>query len=213
MEYPYINQTARKAALKEGDFIMFAAAADAAKGHAVDSGVIIKRNEHNILVSHEDNNGKKEPVWYELNDIILYRDSEWPDPDFVQVLTTHTEFTATNNLGERYRYRVIGIDASRDYDINLLNLDTMTTTIVEPEWFRQRAITVIEDTSDDTYAQALFEAMHAVNEVFSAAFTLNMENKSTDLSRLCTDRLVGVRQTLSAIHGRLCWSRSEVDEK
>lgn len=211
MEYPYINQTARKTALEDGDFIMFAVATDAAKAHTVDSGVIIKRDRHSILVSHEDKN--EEPVWYELNDIILYRDSEWPDPDFVQVLTTHTEFIATNNFGECYRYRVIGIDASQDYDINLLNLDTMTTTIVEPEWFRQRSITVIENTSDDTYAQALLEAMHAVDEVFSAAFALNMENKSTDLSRLCTDRLVGVRQTLGAMHGRLCWNRSEVDGK
>lgn len=81
MEYPYINQTSRKAALKVSDFIMFSDVADITQAHSIDSGIIIERKEHRILVAHEDNDGKQNPVWYELDTITLFRDSDWVDPD------------------------------------------------------------------------------------------------------------------------------------
>lgn len=60
------------------------------------------------------------------------------------VLFTGTEFTATDKLGKTYRYRMIGAEVTRDGLIRLLNLDTNSLTYVEPEWFRQRKIKVIQ---------------------------------------------------------------------
>ena len=60
------------------------------------------------------------------------------------VLFTGTEFTATDKLGKTYRYRMIGVEVSHDGLIRLLNLDTNSLTYVEPEWFRQRKIKVIQ---------------------------------------------------------------------
>ncbi|WP_304585143.1 hypothetical protein [Acutalibacter muris] len=60
------------------------------------------------------------------------------------VLFTGTEFTAMNKLGKTYRYRMIGAEVTRDGLICLLNLDTNSLTYVEPEWFRQRKIKVIQ---------------------------------------------------------------------
>jgi len=60
------------------------------------------------------------------------------------VLFTGTEFTATDKLGKTYRYRMIGTEVSRDGLTRLLNLDTSSLTYVEPEWFRQRKIKVIQ---------------------------------------------------------------------
>lgn len=70
---------------------------------------------------------------------------EKPEADNGQiVLFTGTEFTATDKLGKTYRYRMIGVEVSHDGLIRLLNLDTNSLTYVEPEWFRQRKIKVIQ---------------------------------------------------------------------
>lgn len=60
------------------------------------------------------------------------------------VLFTGTEFTATDKLNRAYRYCMIGAEVSRDGLTRLLNLDTNSLTYVEPEWFRQRKIKVIQ---------------------------------------------------------------------
>lgn len=60
------------------------------------------------------------------------------------MLFTGTEFTATDKLGKSYRYRMVGAEVTRDGLIRLLNLDTNSLTYVEPEWFRQRKIKVIQ---------------------------------------------------------------------
>ena len=60
------------------------------------------------------------------------------------VLFTGTEFTARDKLGQSYRYRMIGAEVTRDGLIRLLNLNTGLLTYVEPEWFRQRKIKVIQ---------------------------------------------------------------------
>lgn len=64
------------------------------------------------------------------------------------VLFTGTEFTATDKLSKTYRYRMIGAEVSRDGLTRLLNLDTNSLTYVEPEWFRQRKIKVVQKTGD-----------------------------------------------------------------
>ena len=65
------------------------------------------------------------------------------------VLFTNTRFTATDKLGRPYTYRMIGVEVSRGGEIRLLNLDTNTLTYVEPEWFRQRKIKVIQGSGAD----------------------------------------------------------------
>ena len=60
------------------------------------------------------------------------------------VLFTGTGFTATDKLSKTYRYRMIGAEVSHDGLIRLLNLDTNRLTYVEPEWFRQRKIKVLQ---------------------------------------------------------------------
>ena len=70
---------------------------------------------------------------------------EKPEPYGGQiVLFTGTEFTAREKLGQSYRYRMIGAEVTHDGLIRLLNLDTNFLTYVEPEWFRQRKIKVIQ---------------------------------------------------------------------
>ena len=44
---------------------------------------------------------------------------------------------------------MIGVEVSRGGEIRLLNLDTNTLTYVEPEWFRQRKIKVIQGSGAD----------------------------------------------------------------
>lgn len=59
-----------------------------------------------------------------------------------EALTTGTIFRAKCPLYS-YLYRFIGVDLTRNtYYILLENLDTNTMTLVEPEWFRQRTITI-----------------------------------------------------------------------
>ena len=65
------------------------------------------------------------------------------------VLFTNTRFTATDKLGRTHTYRMIGVEVSRGGEIRLLNLDTNTLTYVEPEWFRQRKIKVIQGSGAD----------------------------------------------------------------
>ena len=65
------------------------------------------------------------------------------------VLFTNTRFTATDKLGRTYTYRMIGVEVRRGGEIRLLNLDTNTLTYVEPEWFRQRKIKVIQGSGAD----------------------------------------------------------------
>ena len=65
------------------------------------------------------------------------------------VLFTNTRFTATDKLGRTYTHRMIGVEVSRGGEIRLLNLDTNTLTYVEPEWFRQRKIKVIQGSGAD----------------------------------------------------------------
>ena len=60
------------------------------------------------------------------------------------VLFTGTEFTATDKQSKTYRYHMIGAEVSHDGLIRLLNLDTNSLTYVEPEWFRQRKIKIIQ---------------------------------------------------------------------
>lgn len=60
------------------------------------------------------------------------------------VLFTGTEFTATDKQSKTYRYRMIGAEVSHDGLIRMLNLDTNRLTYVEPEWFRQRKIKVLQ---------------------------------------------------------------------
>lgn len=67
------------------------------------------------------------------------------------VLFTGTEFTATDKLSKTYRYRMIGAEVSRDGLTRLLNLDTNCLTYVEPEWFRQRKIKVIQSHEAEQY--------------------------------------------------------------
>ncbi len=64
------------------------------------------------------------------------------------VLFTGTEFTATDKLSKTYRYRMIGTEVSYDGLTRLLNLDTNSLTYVEPEWFRQRKIKVVQKEVD-----------------------------------------------------------------
>ena len=69
------------------------------------------------------------------------------------VLFTGTEFIATDKLHQTYRYRMIGAEVSRDGLIRLLNLSTNSLTYVEPAWFRQRKIKVLqkEDQKDEGF--------------------------------------------------------------
>lgn len=67
------------------------------------------------------------------------------------VLFTGTEFTARDKLGQSYRYRMIGAEVTHDGLIRLLNLDTNFLTYVEPEWFRQRKIKVIQSEEAKHY--------------------------------------------------------------
>lgn len=60
------------------------------------------------------------------------------------VLFTGTEFTATDKLGKTYRYHMVGVEVTRNGWTRLLNLDTGLLTYVEPEWFRQRKIKIIQ---------------------------------------------------------------------
>jgi len=67
------------------------------------------------------------------------------------VLFTGTEFIATDKSGRTYRYRMIGAEVTRDGLTRLLNLYTYSTTYVEPEWFRQRKIKVIQSEEAKHY--------------------------------------------------------------
>jgi len=69
-------------------------------------------------------------------------------PNAQIVLFTGTEFTATDKLGKTYRYRMIGTEVSHDGWIRLLNLSTNTLTYVEPAWFRNRKIKVIQKVQE-----------------------------------------------------------------
>lgn len=60
------------------------------------------------------------------------------------VLFTGTEFIATDKSGRTYRYRMVGAEVTRDGLTRLLNLDTCSTTYVEPAWFRERKIKVLQ---------------------------------------------------------------------
>lgn len=68
-----------------------------------------------------------------------------PQPPQHGMLTTGTIFKAKCDLYE-YRYRFIGVDLSSGGYILLENLDTHSSTVVEPEWFRLRTI-VLEEVS------------------------------------------------------------------
>lgn len=57
------------------------------------------------------------------------------------ILTTGAVFKAQDEF-RTLRYEMIGVDLSRDGYIRLQNLDDGTETIVEPEWFRQRLISI-----------------------------------------------------------------------
>lgn len=70
---------------------------------------------------------------------------EKPEPYGGQiVLFTGTEFTARDRLGQSYRYRMIGAEVTRNGLTRLLNLDTGLLTYVEPAWFRERKIKVVQ---------------------------------------------------------------------
>lgn len=64
-----------------------------------------------------------------------------PKSTYDSVITTGTIFTAQDHF-RTLRYKMIGVDLSRDGYIRLQNLDDGTETIVEPEWFRQRKIVI-----------------------------------------------------------------------
>ena len=63
---------------------------------------------------------------------------------------TGTDFTATDKLSKTYRYRMMGAEVSHDGLIRLLDLDTNSLTYVEPAWFRQRKIKVLQKDERDT---------------------------------------------------------------
>lgn len=62
----------------------------------------------------------------------------------------------------------------------------------------------MQNTSDlaNTHKD-IINALHAVNEIFDAAFVQNVHGIPTSLSRLCTDKLVAVQQTLSYLRDNL----------
>lgn len=73
------------------------------------------------------------------------RAEEKPEPYGGQVvLFTGTEFTARDKLGQSYRYRMIGAEVTHDGLTRLLNLDIGLLTYVEPAWFRERKIKVLQ---------------------------------------------------------------------
>lgn len=72
--------------------------------------------------------------------IFTIEDTEY-DPN--KILTTGAIFTATDEFGRKYTYKFIGVKVNYDGYICLKNLDSNTTTIVEPMWFRVRDIKVI----------------------------------------------------------------------
>lgn len=61
------------------------------------------------------------------------------------VLFTGVEFIAKSKL-DSYRYRMIGVEPTKDhtYNIRLLNLDTDRIIFVESAWFGEREISVIQ---------------------------------------------------------------------
>lgn len=69
------------------------------------------------------------------------------------VLFTGTEFTARDKLGRSYRYHMIGVEVTFDGHIRLLNLDTSRLTYVEPAWFRERKIKVLQKKEQNPYFQ------------------------------------------------------------
>lgn len=86
-----------------------------------------------------------------------------PKPDVIgsSVLKTGTVFTAEDKLSTA-RYRMIGVDLARGGYIRLQNLDTNTEAIVEPEWFRQREISVqpAQQPSAQQIANILMRVFH-----------------------------------------------------
>lgn len=67
-----------------------------------------------------------------------------PKSTYDSVITTGTTFTAKDKF-HTLRYKMIGVDLSRGGYIRLQNLDDGTETIIEPEWFRQRIISIEEN--------------------------------------------------------------------
>jgi len=59
------------------------------------------------------------------------------------------------------------------------------------------------ENNTSTDIEALDDAICGLKEIFDAAFALNAAAQGTDLSRLCTDRLVGIRQNIQAVRDRL----------
>lgn len=55
----------------------------------------------------------------------------------------------------------------------------------------------------DPYVQALDDALRDIDKIFDTAFALNMVGAGSALSRLCTDRLVGVKQNVQAVRDML----------
>lgn len=60
-----------------------------------------------------------------------------------KILTTGLQFRATDKFGVQHTYQFLGVRFQYDSYICLWNLDSNTLTVVEPEWFRQRIITII----------------------------------------------------------------------
>lgn len=66
----------------------------------------------------------------------------------IGLLTTGTEFTATDKLDRVYRYRFVGVDLNDLAEgvgcryLVLRNLDTGNDTCVEAQWFSERKIVV-----------------------------------------------------------------------
>ena len=84
---------------------------------------------------------------YRLREMLAQRfgaENENKTSDGQIVLFTGTEFTARDKLGQSYRYRMIGAEVTHDSLIRLLNLDTGLLAYVEPAWFRERKIKVVQ---------------------------------------------------------------------
>lgn len=80
---------------------------------------------------------------------------EKPEPYGGQiVLFTGTEFIARDKFSQSYRYRMIGAEVTHDGLTRLLNLDTDLLAYVEPAWFREHKIKVIQEGSRKAEAQA-----------------------------------------------------------
>lgn len=79
MEYPYTDQPKVKSEIRKGDFILFREKDAAGNLGAVTSGTVSFRRQNKIHVEVKDEGQQSECIKLDLDDLILYRDTEWED--------------------------------------------------------------------------------------------------------------------------------------